>query len=109
MSQWQRCRAPSGFSLVELMLSLSLGLGLSGLMLQALMAEGQNGARFSRLLGGRAAQPGPGRPGARRVPAIPPRRPYAPSGLASDAPGRCAMTPRAASDCEALTAFMKVS
>jgi hypothetical protein len=46
----------NGFSLVELMLSLSLGLGLSGVMLQGLMAEGQNGARFSRLLGERAAQ-----------------------------------------------------
>ena len=32
----------NGFSLVELMLSLSLGLGLSGVMLQGLMAEGQN-------------------------------------------------------------------
>jgi hypothetical protein len=46
----------NGFSLVELMLSLSLGLGLSGVMLQGLMAEGQNGARFSRLLRERAAQ-----------------------------------------------------
>ena len=46
----------NGFSLVELMLSLSLGLGLSGVMLQGLMAEGQNGSRFSRLLRERAAQ-----------------------------------------------------
>jgi len=46
----------NGFSLVELMLSLSLGLALSGVMLQGLMAEGQNGARFSRLLRERAAQ-----------------------------------------------------
>ena len=45
-----------GFSLVELMLSLSLGLTLSGVMLQGLLAEGQNGARFSRLLRERAAQ-----------------------------------------------------
>ena len=45
-----------GFSLVELMLSLSLGLALSGVMLQGLIAEGQNGARFSRLLRERAAQ-----------------------------------------------------
>jgi hypothetical protein len=45
-----------GFSLVELMLSLSLGLALSGVMLQGLMAEGQNGARFSRLLRERASQ-----------------------------------------------------
>jgi hypothetical protein len=46
----------AGFSLVELMLSLSFGLALSGVMLQGLMAEGQNGARFSRLLRERAAQ-----------------------------------------------------
>jgi len=45
-----------GFSLVQLMLSLSLGLALSGVMLQGLMAESQNGARFSRLLRERAAQ-----------------------------------------------------
>jgi hypothetical protein len=45
-----------GFSLVELMLSLSLGMALSGVMLQGLMADGQNGARFSRLLRERAAQ-----------------------------------------------------
>jgi hypothetical protein len=45
-----------GFSLVELMLSLSLGLALSGVMLQGLMVEGQNGTRFSRLLRERAAQ-----------------------------------------------------
>jgi hypothetical protein len=35
---------------------LSLGLALSGVMLQGLMADGQNGARFSRLLRERAAQ-----------------------------------------------------
>ena len=52
----RRYRAMSGFSLVELMLSLSLGLALSGVMLQGLMAEAQNGARFSRLLRERAAQ-----------------------------------------------------
>lgn len=46
----------AGFSLVELMLSLSLGLALSGVMLQGLMAEGRNGARFSQLLRERAAQ-----------------------------------------------------
>ena len=45
-----------GFSLVELMLAMSLGLALSGTMLQGLMAEGQNGARFSRLLQERATQ-----------------------------------------------------
>jgi hypothetical protein len=46
----------NGFSLVELMLSLSLGLALSGVMLQGLMADGQNSGRFSRLLRERAAQ-----------------------------------------------------
>lgn len=46
----------AGFSLVELMLSLSLGLALSGVMLQGLMAEGRNGARFTQLLRERAAQ-----------------------------------------------------
>ncbi len=51
-----RSKPMGGFSLVELMLSLSLGLALSGVMLQGLMAEGQNGARFSRLLRERAAQ-----------------------------------------------------
>ncbi|WP_398330817.1 prepilin-type cleavage/methylation domain-containing protein [Vulcanococcus sp.] len=45
-----------GFSLVELLLSLSLGLALSGVMLQGLMADRHNGARFSRLLRERAAQ-----------------------------------------------------
>lgn len=46
----------AGFSLVELMLSLSLGMALSGVMLQGLMAEGRNGARFTQLLRERAAQ-----------------------------------------------------
>lgn len=56
MSQLQGCRARQGFSLVELMLALSLGLALSGVMLQGLMAEGQNGLRFSRLMRARAVQ-----------------------------------------------------
>lgn len=38
------------------MLALSLGLALSGVMLQGLMAEGQNGLRFSRLMHARAVQ-----------------------------------------------------
>ena len=46
----------AGFSLVELMLSLSLGLVLSGVMLQGLMAEGQTGARLVRLVRERAWQ-----------------------------------------------------
>lgn len=45
-----------GFSLVELLLSLSLGLALSGVMLQGLMAESHYGLRFSRLLRERATQ-----------------------------------------------------
>ena len=56
MNPIHRFSPVNGFSLVELMLSLSLGLGLSGVMLQGLMAEGQNGARLSRLLRERAAQ-----------------------------------------------------
>ena len=46
----------AGFSLVELMLSLSLGMALSGVMLQGLVAEGRHGARFTQLLRERAAQ-----------------------------------------------------
>jgi hypothetical protein len=46
----------NGFSLVELMLSLSLGLALSGVMLQGLMADGQSSGRFSLLLRERAVQ-----------------------------------------------------
>lgn len=49
-------RAAAGFSLVELMLSLSLGLVLSGAMLQGLMAEGHTSLRMSRLLRERAYQ-----------------------------------------------------
>lgn len=55
----QRFRIPAaaaGFSLVELMLSLSLGLVLSGAMLQGLMAEGQTSLRMSRLLRERTYQ-----------------------------------------------------
>lgn len=46
----------AGFSLVELMLSLSLGLALSGVMLQGLMAEGQTSQRLTRLWRERAWQ-----------------------------------------------------
>ena len=56
MNPTHRCRSMGGFSLVELMLSLSLGFALSGVMLQGLMAEGRNGARFTQLLRERAAQ-----------------------------------------------------
>ncbi|NDC35758.1 MAG: prepilin-type cleavage/methylation domain-containing protein [Synechococcaceae bacterium WB9_2_112] len=46
----------AGFSLLELLLSLSLGLLLSGVMLQGLIDEGQNGQRLARLLRERAVQ-----------------------------------------------------
>ncbi|WP_398336678.1 prepilin-type cleavage/methylation domain-containing protein [Vulcanococcus sp.] len=46
----------AGFSLLELLLALGLGLVLSGLMLQALIDEGQNGQRLARLLRERAVQ-----------------------------------------------------
>jgi hypothetical protein len=46
----------AGFSLPELLLALGLGLVLSGLMLQALIDEGQNGQRLARLLRERAVQ-----------------------------------------------------
>ena len=49
-------KAAGGFSLVELMLALSLGLTLSGAMLQGLLAEGQASMRFTRLLRERAHQ-----------------------------------------------------
>ncbi len=39
-----------GFSLVELLLALSLGMVFSGMALQALVGEGQNAQRFTRLL-----------------------------------------------------------
>ena len=39
-----------GFSLVELLLALVIGCGLSGGLLQALLAEGSNGQRLGRLL-----------------------------------------------------------
>ena len=43
-----------GFSLVELLLALAIGCGLSALVLQALVAEGANSQRFGRLLRERA-------------------------------------------------------
>lgn len=46
----------AGFSLVELMLSLALGLSLSGVMLQSLLAEGRSGAQLARLLRARHGQ-----------------------------------------------------
>ena len=48
--------AEAGFSLLELLLALGLGVVLSGLMLQGLIDEGQNGQRLARLLRERAVQ-----------------------------------------------------
>ena len=39
-----------GFSLVELLLALVIGCGLTGGLLQAMLAEGSNGQRVGRLL-----------------------------------------------------------
>jgi len=56
VSRIQRSKTAAGFSLLELMLALSLGLVLSGVMLQGLIDEGQNGQRLARLLRERAVQ-----------------------------------------------------
>ena len=40
-----------GFSLVELLLALVIGCGLTGALLQAMLAEGSNSQRVGRLLG----------------------------------------------------------
>jgi hypothetical protein len=50
------CKDAAGFSLLELLLALALGLVLSGLMLQGLIDGGQNGQRLARLLRERAVQ-----------------------------------------------------
>jgi hypothetical protein len=50
------CKDVAGFSLLELLLALALGLVLSGLMLQGLIDEGHNGQRLARLLRERAVQ-----------------------------------------------------
>jgi hypothetical protein len=46
----------SGFSLIELMLAMSLGIGLSGAILQLLISESQLGLRVNRLLRERSVQ-----------------------------------------------------
>ena len=56
MSKIPPSEATAGFSLLELLLALSLGLLLSGVMLQGLIDEGQNGQRLARLLRERAVQ-----------------------------------------------------
>lgn len=50
------CEPMAGFSLLELLVSLSLGMLLSGVILQGLLADGQNSQRVSRLLRERAVQ-----------------------------------------------------
>lgn len=47
---------PCGFSLVELLLAMGLGLMFCGVVIQALLGEGQNAQRFTRLLRERANQ-----------------------------------------------------
>jgi prepilin-type N-terminal cleavage/methylation domain-containing protein len=47
-------KGEQGFSLVELLLALAIGCGLSGVILQALVAEGATSQRFGRLLRERA-------------------------------------------------------
>ena len=51
-----RVSSASGFSLVELLLALALGMGLFGVMLQALVAEGRNSGQLVRLLREKAFQ-----------------------------------------------------
>ena len=51
-----RVSRASGFSLVELLLVLALGMGLFGVILQALLAEGRNSGQLVRLLRERAFQ-----------------------------------------------------
>ena len=43
-------RRQRGFALTELLLAFGLGLGLTGLMLQTVVAEGHNGQRLARVL-----------------------------------------------------------
>ena len=43
-------RQAAGFSLLELLLAFGLGLSVCALMLQSVLAEGQNGQRLARLL-----------------------------------------------------------
>jgi len=51
-----RSRSASGFSLLELLLAMALGLSLFGVVLQALIHDGQNGMRFARVLREKALQ-----------------------------------------------------
>ena len=49
-------RNPLGFSLIEMMLAMSLGIGLSGAILQLLISESDLGLRVNRLLRERSVQ-----------------------------------------------------
>lgn len=51
-----RASKNAGFSLVELLLALALGMGLFGVILQALLAEGRNSGQLVRLLREKAFQ-----------------------------------------------------
>ena len=51
-----RSSEAAGFSLLEVLLALALGLALSGALLQGLIDEGRNGQRLARLLRERAVQ-----------------------------------------------------
>lgn len=51
-----RSRSASGFSLLELLLVMALGLSLFGAILQSLLQDGQNGMRFARVLREKALQ-----------------------------------------------------
>jgi hypothetical protein len=53
----RRLAAPSpGFGLVEMMLAMTLGLGFSGVVIQALVGEGRHAQQFSRTLRERSNQ-----------------------------------------------------
>jgi prepilin-type N-terminal cleavage/methylation domain-containing protein len=55
-STLRNAQAQQGFSLVELLLAMSLGLVFCGVMIQALLGEGQNAQHFTRALRERAYQ-----------------------------------------------------
>ena len=54
--RFSKKRVDAGFSLVELLVSAALGLGLCGLMLQALLSDGTQSQRLGRLYRERANQ-----------------------------------------------------
>ena len=56
MKRISSSRVSRGFSLLELLLAMALGVTLFGVILQALMAEGRTGAQLMRLLREKAFQ-----------------------------------------------------